>query len=366
MRKSRMYLAGLVAGILVLTAACGDDGEEEVGKDGQKKTKIVQVNADPGLGATAAFHTSVPDELGYFEEEGLSVESRGVEGADKAAAMVQSGQADVVQAGGPAMVQFSGTEDDDLVVVYLNKSHSFRVVVPEDSDIQTAADLDGATIGTLALAGPLYQYGRAVVSQGDLDADKDVKWLPVGLGTQAAAAFESDQIQAYAGADSFNSVIGSLLGTGMREIDVPSNTLPAFGAWLFRRDMVENQPEVVTGFIRATLKGMTFANENPDAAVNIHWEKYPTSKPPDGDKPEVLKQWSDLIKERIDLVYLGKGPDDNYGTADEADFEKSLQFQVDAGILPEVPDLDTLLDLQFADAYNDFDEDEVIKQAADY
>lgn len=365
MRKSRTYLAGLVAGLLVLTA-CGDDGGDKEGADGQKLTKLVQVNADPGLGATAAFHTSVPDKLGYFEEEGLSVESRGVEGADKAAAMVQSGQADVVQAGGPAMVQFAGTKSDNLVAVYLNKSHSFRVVVPEDSDIVTAEDLKGATIGTLALAGSLYQYGRAVVSQGGLDADKDVSWLPVGLGTQAAAGFESDKIQAYAGADSFNSVIGSLLGTEMREIDVPSNTLPAFGAWLFRRETVENDPELVTGFIRATLKGMTFANENPEAALEIHWEKYPTSRPPDGDKPEVIEQWSSLIKERIDLAYYGKSEDGLFGTAAESDLLKSLEFQVDAGILPEVPDLDSLLDLQFAEAYNDFDEDEVIAQATEY
>ncbi len=364
MFKNRMYLAGLVVGLLVVTAACGsDDGADNDGAASKPLTKLIQVNADPGLGATAAFHSSVPEKLGYFKDEGLEVETRGVQGADKAAAMVQAGQADIVQAGGPAMVQFAGDKDDSLVAVYLNKSHSFRLVVPEDSDIKTAADLKDATIGVLAMAGPMIQYGKAVVNQGGLDPEKDVKFLPVGIGTQAAAAFEKDQIQAYAGADSFNSVIGHLLGTKMRVIEVPSDTLPAFGGWLVRREMVQKDPEAIIGFIRATLKGMTFANANPSAAVTIHWETYPTSKPADGDKPEVLQQWADVIQERITLTYLGKGPDGLYGTADEADVLKSLQFQVDAGILPAVPDLKTLLDLQFAEKYNDFDESKIVEQA---
>lgn len=367
MFKKKMYLSGLLVGLLVVTAACGsDDGEGKGGAADGKVTKLVQVNADPGLGATTAFHSSVPEKLGYFKEEGLEVKTIGVQGADKAAAMVQAGQADIVQAGGPAMVQFAGDKDDSLVAVYLNKSHSFRVVVPEDSDIKTAADLKGATIGVLAMAGPMIQYGKAVVSQGGLDPEKDVKFLPVGLGAQAAAAFEKDQIQVYAGADSFNSVIGQLLGTKMRVIEVPSDTLPAFGAWLVRREMIEKDPEAIVGFIRATLKGMIFANENPSAAVEIHWEKYPTAKPADGDKPEVLEQWANVVQERISLAYLGKGPDGLYGTADEADVEKSLQFQVDAGILPAVPDLKTLLDLQFAKKYNDFDADKIVDQAKNF
>ncbi|WP_183407788.1 ABC transporter substrate-binding protein [Nocardioides marmoriginsengisoli] len=364
MFKKKMYVAGLVVGLLVTTAACG--GDDEKGADGKSLTKIVQVNADPGLGATTAFHSSVPEKLGYFKEEGLSVETRGVQGADAAAAMVQSGQADIVQAGGPAMVQFAGDKDDSLVAVYLNKSHSFRFVVPEDSDIKTAADLKGATIGVLAMAGPMIQYGKAVVSQGGLDPEKDVKFLPVGLGTQAAAAFEKGQIQAYAGADSFNSVIGQLTGQTMRVISVPSDTLPAFGGWLVRREMIEKNPEAIIGFIRATLKGLTFANANPEAAVKIHWERYPTSKAADGDKPEVLAQWAATIKERIDLAYLGKGPDGFYGTADEKDLAGSLQFQVDAGILPKMPDLKQLVDLEFAKQYNDFDESGPLDSAKNY
>ncbi|QWF21217.1 ABC transporter substrate-binding protein [Nocardioides sp. LMS-CY] len=362
MIKKLCAVGTVLAAALAVTTGCSDDSSTS-SASGDEVTRLVQVNADPSLAATVAFHTSVPEEMGYFADEGLEVEVQGIDGAETAAAMVQSGQADVVQAGGPAMVQFAADKPDGLVAVYLNKSHSFRVVVPEDSDIRTAADLKGKTIGSVALAGSLYQYGRAVVEQGDLDPDSDVKWLPVGYGTQAAAAFQDGKIDAYAGADVFNAVIGSLIGSSMRVIEVPSDTLPAFGAWLFRREMVEEQPEVVAGFIRATLRGMIFTDANPARAVDIHWKAYPSSKPTDADKDGVAEFWQDVVQERLELTYLGTGEDGLYGTASDEQLTTTFEFQVGAEMLPEMPDLDVLVDLGLAEDYNDFDADEVRAEA---
>src|SRR5699024_7718151 len=53
----------------------GEEGAQGGEQDHDRETvEIVQTVTDESLGATTAWQTSVPEELGYFADEGLEVE----------------------------------------------------------------------------------------------------------------------------------------------------------------------------------------------------------------------------------------------------------------------------------------------------
>src|SRR5699024_5788924 len=102
------------------------------------------------------------------------------------------------------------------------------------------------------------------------------------------------QVSAYAGADYYNKLIGHLLDEDVIVLDSEADDFSGFGGWVVRNESLENQPEIVEGFLRATLKGMVFTYTNPKEAVKMHWEMFPESKPSDADEPGTLDFWADV------------------------------------------------------------------------
>ncbi|WP_184575880.1 ABC transporter substrate-binding protein [Lipingzhangella halophila] len=267
----------------------------------------------------------------------------------------------------PINLQSSALEDDDLAVVGLTNGNIFRVVVPEDSEIHEPEDLAGATIGASSLSTVSAMNAEGLVDAAGLDADADVEYLPVGYGAQAAEAFENGDIDAYSGYDGPNVVIGDLLGTELREIPSPINDISGTSALIVRASAVENEAEHVIGLSRAFFKSTVFAEENPEAAISMHWEEFPQSRSAEMDDDEAMEQSVRILNQRLDVTG-GRGDDGTFGVQDDKELQQTLDFFADVGIISEEVNVEEsgLFDYSLAEEYNKFDEEAVRQEAASW
>ncbi|PXY29994.1 hypothetical protein BAY59_12210 [Prauserella coralliicola] len=354
----RRRLLGLATAALTAAtlAGCGTTGAQ--GGD-----SLIFAVADKSLTATTASYTSVPLRAGYFEDEQLDVTIQPVDTALSAVQSVATGQSFMTYASMNAVASAAG-KDDGLAVVGFTNGNIFRVAVPEDSPIRTVGDLKGKTIGSSTLTSISNLYAKGVLAQAGMDPEADVEYLPVGYGAQAAEALRGGEVQAYAGYDGPNVVIGDLLGTPLRELETPLNDLTGTSALVVRKQSIENEPERVVGMVRAFFKAMVFAQENPEAAIAMHWAEFPQSKPAATDEKVAREQAVRILGMRLDVTG-GPGPSGEYGVQDAAAMQHTVDELARYGMVDKAVDLEAsgLVDYSLADRYNDFDVDAVKQEA---
>jgi NitT/TauT family transport system substrate-binding protein len=205
---------------------------------------------------------------GYFAEEGLDITVEAVDGSSSVLQAMSAGQAQI-GAPGPGPVLGARARGVDVVFIYnLYPKSVFGLLVPEESDLQTPADLKGTVIGVGTADGAEVSFTRAIMTDLGLTEGTDFTFLPVGDGGTAAIAFMRDEVSSYAGAVSDAAILRSR-GMNLREI-TPEEYLGFFGnGYAVMRDYLEANPEVIEGFGRALVRGMRFALDpaNADAVL---------------------------------------------------------------------------------------------------
>ncbi|MEO3888671.1 ABC transporter substrate-binding protein [Nonomuraea sp. B5E05] len=354
MNRFGLRLLGVIALGAGLVACGGGAGDGE----------LVFTVPDKALTATTASYTSVPIQMGYFKAEGVGVTIQPVDSAPSAVQSVATGKAFMTYASLNAAIT-AYQKDPSIAVIGVTTGSIFRVVVPQRSPIKTADDLKGRTIGANSLAGVSALFAKGVIKEAGGDPAKDATFLPVGLGAQAADALRGKQVDAYAGWDGPNVVIGDLLGTGMRDIPSPLNDMTGTSALIVRKDSIKNEPKKVTGMARAFVKAMVFSQENPEAAIKLHWKQFPQSRPA-SDVPEdkALAQAVRILKLRLDIT-AGRGESGGYGVIDDAALQKTVATFARHGMITSPLDVKSsgLFDFSLADQYNSFDEKAVEAEA---
>ncbi|WP_336204025.1 ABC transporter substrate-binding protein [Nonomuraea sp. LPB2021202275-12-8] len=353
----RLGAAALTVALGAGLTACG--GSDTAGGS------IVFTVPDKALTATTASYTAVPIEMGYFKAERLDVTIQPVDSAPTAIQSVATGQAFMTYASLNAAVTAYG-KDPGIAVVALTNGSIFRVVVPQDSAVKTAADLKGRTIGSNSMAGVSTLFAKGVLKEAGVDPESGAQYLPVGLGAQAADALRKGQVDAYAGWDGPNVVIGDLLGTTMRDVPSPLNDMTGTSALVVRKSSIKEKPERVAGMVRAFYKSMIFSQKNLEAAIKLHWKQFPQAKPA-SDVPEekALEQAVKILKLRLDITG-GPGSTKKYGVIDDAEVQRTIDAFAEHGMVPKSIDVQSsgLFDYSLADKYNDFDVKAVEQEAA--
>ncbi len=161
---------------------------------GQAKQKLTWVVSSATFEAGTATQTSIPFVAGFFEEEGLEVELKSARGSALGAQLVVTGQADVVHAGTSVGLMVPASKGSPLVAFYNMITQNFQMpAVPEDSPIKTLKDLKGKKLGVIGQATATIPIVKAVLEDAGVDPNKEVTFVDVGYGAQAAAALEAGQ-----------------------------------------------------------------------------------------------------------------------------------------------------------------------------
>src|ERR1700712_2767470 len=128
----------------------------------------------------------VAKQLGYFEKEGYDVSLLAVGGSNESAIQISAGNGEIGAASpGESLVGIQSGKLDIRYFYSLYYANIWSVAVMPDSPIKAMVDLKDKKLGVQSMGGAGTTFGRAFVNQAGLDPQRDVAFLPIGMGAQA-------------------------------------------------------------------------------------------------------------------------------------------------------------------------------------
>lgn len=308
-------LAGIAALLLLalpLAACGGDDG------DGDLSEVTIGLSFVPNIQFVPFY---IADAKGFYEDEGVKVtfNHHGV-GADLFAALV-AGQETMMMAGGDEVLQARGSDVPLVYVAEVFTSYPVGLIVPADSDIMSVADLRGHSVGIPGAYGANYLGLLALLDSAGLTED-DVTVESVGF-TQASALL-AGHVDAVMGYMNNEPIQIEKAGMPVRTFPVSEVQPLVSNGLVALEEKLADDPETVEAIVAATLRGVQYAIDNPEEAVEIARDFVPT-----------LTTDENLADARavLDATLPMWAPTGEPGASEPTSWDSMLAFFADHGIV---------------------------------
>ncbi|MCR0984439.1 ABC transporter substrate-binding protein [Roseomonas populi] len=273
---------------------------------------------------------TLPLTLGYWKEEGYDVELMPVGASLQSIQQMVGGNAEFGEVNASVIVQANAKNDLPVRIAMGNGVIDWSVGVNADGPITSAKDLKGKTIGVFSLATGGIAYLNSYLRSNGLDPAKDVEMIPLGLGAPPVEALRSGRVQgllywasAIASFENAGLKLRKLVGDDWRQY--PDYTLAVM------QGTAEKNPDMVVGIARGMAKATVYALANPDCARQLHWDRYPATKPSGADAA-TLARW-DLNTQQAQLDSLKDAFALNggklWGNADPAAYDRLVRFMLE-------------------------------------
>ena len=338
----------------------------------QAKKLTVMVSSATAEAGTAT-QTSIPFEMGFWSQEGLDVELKYARGSALGAQLVMTNQADVVHAGTSVGLMAPVAKGASLVAFYNMITQNFQMpAVPADSPIKTLADLKGKRLGVIGQATATIPIVKAVLEDAGMDPNKDVVFIDVGYGAQAAAAlWLTKQVDALAMYDSVYAAIENVNPARykLRILRSPLSDKISFQTALIAKpETVKNKRDQLVTLGRGHAKATVFALENPEAAARIHFKRYPEQKPSGVDEATAIVLGRNAVLARITNMRIDNMAvkRDKWGYMDKIDVETYLDMLKKVGDVDKSVVASSLYTNELIDDINKFDVAAIRKLAREY
>jgi NitT/TauT family transport system substrate-binding protein len=292
----------------------------------------------------------VAESLGFYEDEGIDIEIINAQTAVQQSLL--AGQLDITGTGLDYIPQAPTL--DDPPKWYMNVDRYLWVMVTlEDSDIQTAADLEGGTIGINEPHDTLdadFLMGAAGVEMGNYEL------LPVGSDQAQLVALENGEVDAFVTA-------GAVSVAALRDVsDTPIRVIENEAAESYYNvgnmatlEELED-PDIAVRFGRAVARGMVWTWENPEATGRLVYEAYPES--------------AESEEQAIILVEAGNEANrasyEARGAMELEVYQDMVDKHVEVGLIEEGYDADILFTNDLIDQIWDFDVEAEAEAARNY
>lgn len=274
---------------------------------------------------------TLPITLGYWKAEGYDVELMPVGASLQALQQMVANNADFAQVNASVVVQANSKNNLPVRVIMGNGVIDWSIAVDADGPIKSVKDLKGKTIGVFSLATGGIAYFNNFLRANGLDPTKDVDLVPLGLGAPPVEAMKSKKVDgllywaaAQAVFENNGLKLNKLVGDDWRSY--PDYSLAAMQGTL------DKDPELAIGIARGVAKATVYALANPECAVKLHWQHYPSTKPSGADEATLVK-W-DLNAQQAQLDSLAEGFKLNggklWGAADPSAFERLIKLMIEA------------------------------------
>src|SRR3989475_4990309 len=262
-KRLAILAVGALAVAGLVTSSLGQD---------KPRQKAIYTVTTKNVSVALSAHSSIPLTLGYWGAEGVDLEVTSIEGSTAGLQQLAAGNVQFVTVGPEValMAREKGVKVKSFYVV--NSVTIFRVVVPKDSPVETAAHVRGKTVGVSALSSGAVPVARAIVSSGGLNPDADVKWLAVGIGGPAALALRQKNIDAMALWGDFQAGLENL-GLQFREITAPLLKDLLRQVVIARDDYLPHHPHVAIALGRGMAKATLLGLPKPPAPLRTPWTR---------------------------------------------------------------------------------------------
>ncbi|WP_157961769.1 ABC transporter substrate-binding protein [Acuticoccus kandeliae] len=262
---------------------------------------------------------------GFFEEEGIDLEIRPPSAGQQNEVFIGTGREQFGLANADSFIKARASGLPVVAVMADQPDTPFSVITLKESGIDTPEALKGKKISWFQtnVKGLL----DPVLSAADLTRD-DIEFVAVARGAevQMLAAKQVDALFGYS--------FGQALTLDMRGF--PTSVMPVkdYGAQFYgtvvytNEDMVKNNPDLVTRFLRAALKSYMWTMDHKKEAME---EIVKVS--PDRDL--------DLETKKSEIIFgLYNSPEyaDGFGTMNDEKWASSIAILNDSGDLPQQPD----------------------------
>ena len=241
----------------------------ETKNEGNKKFGTVELPILDGSLCGAPFYIAY--ENGYFSEEGIDAKLIAADTETRKTGL-NSGKYPITN--GDFMFFQSIEQGVEVSVVEGLHNGCIQILTAKDSDIKSAEDLKGASIGVDEIGGPPYEATSIWLENHGVKAsgsNADVKFLPYSDGNLELQALKNGDIKAAAIWDPIASETvkkgeaNTLLDIGKDDIFADKYCCFVYAS----NKVLEENPDEIKAIIRALRKTEEFINEKPEETVDI-------------------------------------------------------------------------------------------------
>ena len=366
--KLNKILAVVMAGAMTLSlVACGSSNstaDTTAAAGSAEDTTAVAADASEDTGNTTAAATEKSGELremnvvldwypnalhtfiytaierGYYEEEGLDVHIQFPANDNDALALVAAGRAQIGLYYEHDIIQAVANQNVGIKSIGAVVQAPLNIILSlKDKNILSPKDLEGKTIGysgTALSESLVYTMMQAVGASID-----DVEMVNVGFELMSSMT-----------TGNVDATIGCLVNHEVPELEhegfevnyfsVSDYGIPNYyeGVFLANNDMIENEPEVLEAFLRASAKGFEDFKADPYGCLDIllnnqNEENFPLT-------PEVEQQSCDT------LLPLMETADAEFLSQTEENWQANIDWMLENGLIDHAVDVsDVMINLDW-------------------
>jgi NitT/TauT family transport system substrate-binding protein len=277
---------------------------------------------------------------GYYAEEGLDVSfdyNFENDVVQRAAGWPQSEVA-FATASGTSTLLARQQQIPAKTVMTLYQSFPVVFFSKAATPLNSAADLKGQTLGIPGRFGESYYALLAMLYANNLQ-ESDIVVQEIGF-TQAAAVLE-DQVAIATGYAMNEPVLLRSEGEDVNVLRV-ADSFPLIANGIVASErLIAEQPELVRGFVRATLKGLRDTLDNPDEAFTISLEQIPEANL---GASELQRQ---VLQESLPYWYSDLTSSEGLGYSDPAAWAQTEEFMRETKLLSGPVDVDAAFTNEF-------------------
>lgn len=316
----------LFIGLVLMATACGGS-ESGNARGGQEELEEVSLRLGFFIDSTVAPYY-LAQEQGYYEEEGLEVEILAGRGSPLTAELVGRGRDTFGQVNANAAIEYIQGGGNLLIVSALDRQFAAALIYRTDEipEIQAIEDLRGQTV--ITSAGSTYRPALLELLERNNMSEDAVNWNLADFAAHAAIFRRDEKAIQLGGVDSeaieFEQIDPNLTVTPLSDFGYIN-----YGPMLVSQvSTAKESPEIVEGFVKATLKGWQDSIEDPQAAVEAL-----ASQEPDLAADVTSDHALAALEARLSLVETPSDPELPLGCTSPSDWDEilnslNLEFEI--------------------------------------
>ena len=329
-REKKVLIPSMATAALCLVAvsACGSDPASEEGGT-EVEASVVRVALPTGVTSFANADVVVADELGYFEEVGITIETTNLRSGSSVTTGVVGGDFEVGGASiEPVINAFAGGADIRVIGSYTDRLEVEFVVT---ADIESPEDLRGKVLGIQEIGAFREVMTRMVLEEAGMSPN-DVDYASVNAqayiaalvqGQISSAVLHPEQaIQAERQDENLHSIVN------LYEVEPDY----FYGAYFVSNDWLEDNQETAQAFVQALTRAHRTMYEDREAVVPIIAEA-------SGFEEDIIDEAYDVYMTEVQAFPVNEG-------LEEDRLEYTVQRMAEMGTLREgdAPDMTSLVD----------------------
>lgn len=296
----------------------------------------------------------VAQKAGFFADEGLEVKVQYGNGGSLAAQLASAGQVQISTNTFEPVIAGYAKGLHGKVFFQVNERLTYYIGVLKSSNVRKVADLKGATIGVASKGSTAIPIAEIMLKRAGVDPSS-VTFLPVGVGTPAAAALNNGTVKALA---LWNGAFAAIEGAGTKLRELRDPVLKNYGnggTWTSDKFIAEHR-DVVGKYARALAESLELIRDDPKVAALMYFAVNPEAK------KVGLKTITHEIM-YVDRDFSRKRP---FGRMDLASEEKLIQLFAAVRGISDPPKATQIMTNEFIKEANNFDDSKVAAAAKRY